>query len=437
MTSLKKQSLGVYSGRGLASLVGALGLTALLSAGTAHAQTLTIWHDLGDNGVKMFNELNEVYKKTHPGVTITSVSYPTDQWFGRVIAAVNTDTAPDLIFNNYERVIRIQTQTNKVMDLKDVLKSIPDTKFLADDDLRVATYRDKVIILPVQRVQMAFGARKSWLEKAGEPFPKTWADVVRTARKFQNDDPDGNGKADTFGFALQAAKPRDLIHMLDLFTFGTGLRNTVMNDAGKVIITEPRHAEVLREFLKVFTDYQLVAPDTINHSFTDMYQLIEGGRTGFFRVGDWNVRKWDNEAIKGDFVTGPWPAFKDGDKNAVLIGGMRGVAVPENSPNKAAAVDFAKFMLSSEAQTVSLKLVGSAVRPDVDTSGLSDRQLAFAKPTYPLIAYDFPESIHPNYPAVEAAYHRALLTYIANPPKDFDAFLKKTEADLQVIADKK
>ncbi len=41
------------------------------------------------------------------------------------------------------------------------------------------------------------------------------------AAKFRDADPDGNGRADTFGMALQAAKPRDLIHMLDLFTFGS------------------------------------------------------------------------------------------------------------------------------------------------------------------------------------------------------------------------
>ena len=73
-------------------------------------------------------------------------------------------------------------------------------------------------------VQMGIGVRKSWLEKVGEKFPESWDDVKRVAVKFRDNDPDGNGKADTFGLGLEAAKPRDLIHMLDLFTFGTGIR---------------------------------------------------------------------------------------------------------------------------------------------------------------------------------------------------------------------
>jgi ABC-type glycerol-3-phosphate transport system substrate-binding protein len=103
-----------------------------------------------------------------------------------------------------------------------------------------------MIILPVQRVQMAFGVRKSWLDKVGEKFPNTWADVQRVAVKFRDNDPDGDGKANTFGMALEAAKPRDLIHMLDLFMFGSGLRHTLIDPQGKIVVDEPAHAKVLR-----------------------------------------------------------------------------------------------------------------------------------------------------------------------------------------------
>lgn len=37
--------------------------------------------------------------------------------------------------------------------------------------------------------------------------------MQRVAVKFRDNDPDGDGKANTFGMALEAAKPRDLIQM--------------------------------------------------------------------------------------------------------------------------------------------------------------------------------------------------------------------------------
>jgi ABC-type glycerol-3-phosphate transport system substrate-binding protein len=284
---------------------------------------------------------------------------------------------------------------------------------------------------------MALGVRKSWLDKVGEKFPATWDDAKRVAAKFRDNDPDGNGAADTQGFGLQAAKPRDLIHMLDLFMFGSGLRHTVIDPQGKILIDEPKHAQVLEEFLKTYTEYKFVAPDTINHSFPEMYQVIEGGRAGMFRVGDWNVKKWDGPTVlKGDFVVGPWPAFDSARKNAVVIGGMRGVAVPDNSPNKALAVEFAKFMLSKAAQQASLDNVGAAVRKDLDVGGLSDRQKFFAAPTGTLVAYDFPEATFAFYPELEAAYHRKLMSAISKPPANWKAFITETAGEMRELTAK-
>jgi hypothetical protein len=65
-----------------------------------------------------------------PGRHGALASFPTDQWFGRVIGAINTDTAPDLIFNNYERVIRIQTQTDPGHGHAPVLEGVADRDFL-------------------------------------------------------------------------------------------------------------------------------------------------------------------------------------------------------------------------------------------------------------------------------------------------------------------
>lgn len=407
---------------------------AIAMTGTSRAQELVVWHDLGDNGIKWFQSLSAEFAKSRPGVTVKSINYPTDQWFGRSISAINTNTAPDLIFNNYERVIRVADQTNKLVDLKPVLATVSDKSFLTEDDLRVATHAEKMIILPIQRVQMGFGVRKSWLDKVGEKFPATWADVQRVAVKFRDNDPDGDGKANTFGMALEAAKPRDLIHIIDLFMFGSGLRHTLIDPQGKIVVDEPARAKVLEEVLKAYTEYRYVAPDTINHSFGEMYQTIEGGKGGMFRVGDWNVKKWDTPAVLGgDFLVGPWPSF-DGRKNAVVIGGMRGVAVPENSPNKAIAVDFAKFMLSKQAQQASLDNLGSAVRKDLDISSLSERQKLFAAPSWGLAAYDFPEAVHLFYPELEAAYHRKLMGALAKPPGNWKAFITETANEMRELA---
>ena len=421
-------------GRRTLGLAAAIGLAAP-SIARAQAQTLTVWHDLGDNGIAWFERLSAEFAKERPGVTVRSQSFPTDQWFGRVIGAINTNSAPDLIFNNYERVIRIQAQTNRVMDMRAVLDGVQDRAFLTEADLRVGTYRDRMIIIPMQRVQMALGARKSWLDKVGERFPVSWEDTKRVAQKFREADPDGNGRADTFGFALQAARPRDLIHMLDLFVFGAGLSHTLIDPSGNILIDQPEHATILAEFLRTYSTYRFVPPDTINHSFAEMYQVIEGGRGGMFRVGDWNVRRWDMpNTLGGDFMTGAWPQFFPARDNAVVIGGMRGVGIPENAPNRALSIAFAQFMLGKTAQQASLETVGAVVRKDLDISSLSERSQWFARANHKLVAYDFPEATHSFYPELEAQFHRRLLAAIGSPPRDMDVFIRDLAREMRETA---
>jgi ABC-type glycerol-3-phosphate transport system substrate-binding protein len=117
-----------------------------------------------------------------------------------------------------------------------------------------------------------------------------------------------------------------------------------------------------------------------------------------------------------------------------VIGGMRGVAVPENSPNKAIAIEFAKFMLGKPGQQASLDNVGSAVRKDLDLSALSDRQKYFALGNHNMSAYDFPESIHLFYPELEAAYHRKLMGALAKPPANWKAFITETANEMRDLS---
>ena len=164
--------------------------------------------------------------------------------------------------------------------------------------------------------------------------------------------------------------------------------------------------------------------------------MIEGGRAGMFRVGDWNVNKWDGEdVLNGDFLIGTWPAFSEGDVGQVVIGGMRGVAIPENAPHKQESMEFAKFMLSQEAQKASFKYVGASVRGDYELE-MSEHQQFFAQPQFPMIAYDFPESIHPFYPQIEEIYHKALLNALTDPEADVDAILEKAEHDIKAYIEK-
>jgi putative aldouronate transport system substrate-binding protein len=61
---------------------------------------------------------------------------------------------------------------------------------------------------PVPFQKTTFGSfyiRKDWLDKLNLQLPKTYDELMNAMRAFTKNDPDGNGKADTFGFSAAAA----------------------------------------------------------------------------------------------------------------------------------------------------------------------------------------------------------------------------------------
>ncbi len=416
-----------------ALLSAALTLPLILSSIPSQAAELVIWHDKGEEGIRMIDEMGKAFAASRPGTTVRSVSMPTDQWISKSIAALNTGTAPDLLFNDNPRVIQIQQTTGKLADLGQALAAIdPQAKeHVNKGDIAASTLKGQVVMMPFQRVISAWGVRKSWLEKVGAKTPTTWAETLDVARKFQAGDPDGNGRPDTFGMALQAANAGSLYGGgALLFVLGSGADYALIDEDANVVIDKPEVSRPLVEFLKVFTEYKLTAPDTINHGFSEMYQLIEGGRAGFFRVGNWNVKKWDTQTIKGDFAVLPYPSF-GAKPGAMIVTTVRGMAVPQASPNKELAVEFAKFLLSKGAQQASLDHMGGAVRSDLDLSGITPSLRPFVASDTRLVSDDFLSAKYPWFLELREAYFKQLIGAITSPPKDWDAWVKQTAEGLR------
>ena len=411
----------------------------MLAAGPAQAADLVIWHDKGDDGLAMIDAMAAEFQKTHPDVTVRSITMPTEQWISKSIAAVNTKTGPDILFNDNNRLATVQQSTGKLCPLTDVVNGLPagDRAFISDGDLTAATFDGQVIMMPFQRVITAWGARKSWLEKLGENYPTTWSDMLRIAKLFQTQDPDGNGQNDTYGFALQGGGAGSLIGAGSKLFVMSGNRapHDLMDSDGRITIADANVAKPTEEYLKVYTDYKLVAPDTINHTFTDMYQLIEGGRVGFFRVGNWNVGKWDREALKGDYVVGPLPSFDEGVEGAMLVGTVRGMSIPCNGANVDLAKEFVASIVGKQQQQDSLAHMGGIVRNDLDTSGVTPGLVNFVNGKYPMQTDDFMASTYPWFPALIDDYYTELSGAIASPPADWNAWFTATAAKLQVKAD--
>jgi putative aldouronate transport system substrate-binding protein len=125
--------------------------------------------------------------------------------------------------------------------------------------------------------------RQDWLDKLHLKTPKTLDDFLAVAKAFTTEDPDGNGKNDTYGFGATTSSSEASLGSSFRVFFGAyglpGLWN--YNTPGKVSLSlrDPGYLNGL-EFVKGLADSKVIDPDWINMSTNDFRARWKQGKYG-------------------------------------------------------------------------------------------------------------------------------------------------------------
>lgn len=82
------------------------------------------------------------------------------------------------------------------------LDEFPNLGAISEEQRRAASIGGKLYGVPFLKDVARNGVviRKDWLDKLGLEVPKTTGELMAVAKAFTEQDPDGNGKKDTYGF---------------------------------------------------------------------------------------------------------------------------------------------------------------------------------------------------------------------------------------------
>ncbi|HSV55493.1 MAG TPA: extracellular solute-binding protein [Magnetospirillaceae bacterium] len=140
----------------------------------------------------------------------------------KVVTAAAANRLPDILHVNRDVFIKLVKQ-GLLAPVDDLMKKMPvRTKTHYHDPLRnkLAMYNGKMYGLPDPgKIPMTDGwvIRKDWLDRLGLQPPKTIEDFYAVARAFTRNDPDGNGRNDTYGLGAY-------IETSDITNWGLGVR---------------------------------------------------------------------------------------------------------------------------------------------------------------------------------------------------------------------
>jgi putative aldouronate transport system substrate-binding protein len=208
------------------------------------------------------------------GINLKVVILPSDfsDQDAKINAAAAANTLPDFFYANRDTWYRL-VETGLVAPVDELLPQMPNrTKTHYSDELRnkLATVNGKMYGLPEPGALPhtdGLVIRKDWLDKLGLQAPKTPEEFLAVAKAFTEQDPDGNGQNDTYGFGAFIESPgissMGLGPRFDFLYGAYGVAGAFNVSGAEQFGLNVRNPNFLKatEFIKSLNDAKVIDPD--------------------------------------------------------------------------------------------------------------------------------------------------------------------------------
>jgi multiple sugar transport system substrate-binding protein len=208
--------------------------------------------------------------------------------------------------------------------------------------------------VPNSAQSFALFIRKDWREKLGLKVPTSWAELDALATAFTTKDPDGNGKNDTYGYAVPASTKRGYTswYFTSFLWAGGGDYFTQKGAKYSSAIASDASVAAVDWFKAQFCASKTVAPGAVTMETTQAHPVFETGKAGIYFTGPYNMARFDKNLGKDKYEIAPAPPGPSG-RSASLAEGEN-IYLMAGSKNQAGQEKFAEFAISVEGQTIGM-----------------------------------------------------------------------------------
>jgi hypothetical protein len=128
----------------------------------------------------------------------------------------------------------------------------------------------------VKQSYRTYYIRKDWLDKLNLKIPTTYDEYVNVLREFTFNDPDGNGKADTYGFSTSGGGANLGYDWPEIYKHGLKFPSYIENNQWEDPTLSPKMQNVLDDVVKLMKD-NVIDPDWyLNKSPQHIEKAIQG-----------------------------------------------------------------------------------------------------------------------------------------------------------------
>lgn len=244
------------------------------------------------------------------------------------------------------------TQLNDQIEASEVLS---DESVIPDSEWEQITYDDGAVYGVFNKSEGGTMpiVRQDWMEKLNLDQPKTLDDFYRVLKAFKEQDPDGNGKDDTYGLSTAG------LYDIQGFMSAAGVKyKYVVDENGNRTIPYATEAAVpVYDWLNQLYEEGILDPNFATNDTGKMRELFLTDRVGMVTYWDaWvglfnNMRQEENPDT--EFLA-KGIAGAEGPEGRMLRRGDPSMwAIPINAENPEAALEFLEFWHSEEGNILS------------------------------------------------------------------------------------
>lgn len=265
----------------------------------------------------------------------------------KVSMAIASNTIPDMMYiSDYATLVEL-VESDLIEDLTDVYNNIACETVKAayesygedNNPLNTVTFDGKIMAIP--KTQLSDGqdflwVRKDWLDKLGLDEPSTIEDLEELMKAFIEQDPDGNGQADTIGMVVLSdvygEYPNNTFAIDNIFTAFDAYPNVWIEKDGQAVYGSVQ--EEMKEPLQLLNRWYtegLIDKEFATRTNDDIVGLISTNKCGIY-IGPW----WSpfNQAQTSTYTSGDaeWvnyscPVGSDGKINGISTKSYGGFVV--------------------------------------------------------------------------------------------------------------
>lgn len=420
------------AGVGIALTLAACGTNGAAKAEQDPKAPLELWARTtpGGDGEKGMKKLAAAFEQqTGQKVEVTAIF---DDFETKLAQRAAQKDLPDIVMNDSSQ---LGTMVSQGIVREVDLSAIKGSDQLLEPALAAARAADgKTYGVPYSAQASALLIRKDWLKKVNLPAPATWDQLVTLAKAFTTQDPDGNGKADTYGLAVPGSTKRGYASWYFSNFLWAGGGDFVTKGADgkyKPAMTTPESEAATKWFRDLACTSKVIQPGAATMDTPPTNETFEAGKTGMYVVGPYLMPRFDSSLGKDKYEV---VAMPKGPKDSTVLAEGGSVYLMAGSKNEAAQNAFASYAISEAGQKVGMEgekafIVQLPVNKNVDISTVRP------DPRWKLYADVYKEHGRyapsvPNWTPIRQSTADTVNALIADCGLDLDSELKKLDQKL-------